>query len=318
MTGVLSPASYTVDPWDPSYGIAVGDEMDGKESAAKLDLDVEMPAARWRPLTPERSAALPSAVLFLDGVRRIDARVWVHGDEAQPTPGIVASLAAGLVCCDGAASVVGMQLDRSLYTAAPNATDLKTRHATYRFRPTRAGLDELSLGVQRRLAEIEVELAGAWRRQTSELDDLLVCDGPLRGRTNLARTVGYVKTHQTSYLPEEQMRVVGALGSGQRSPVFTMGTSWQRRSWYLRLPGASRSPWSAIVRLECSADLPAADSVALADLTARVLPPLASVPHKDPRAPQNLVPIGGLERQLRHRLGDVNVLYRSLRSALRD
>ena len=28
------------------------------------------------------------------------------------------------------------------------------------------------------------------------------------------------------------------------------------------------------------------------DLTARVLPPLASVPHKDPRAPQNLVPIG--------------------------
>jgi len=53
----------------------------------------------------------------------------------------------------------------------------------------------------------------------------------------------------------------------------------------------------------------------LADLTTRLLPPLASSPHKDPRAPQNLVPIGGLERELRHRLGDQQLLYRSLRAA---
>ncbi len=53
----------------------------------------------------------------------------------------------------------------------------------------------------------------------------------------------------------------------------------------------------------------------LADLTARLLPPLASAPHKDPRAPQNLVPIGGLERELRRRLGDQQLLYRALRSA---
>ena len=53
----------------------------------------------------------------------------------------------------------------------------------------------------------------------------------------------------------------------------------------------------------------------LADLTARLLPPLASTPHKDPRAPQNLVPIGGLERELRHRLGDQQLLYRALRAA---
>lgn len=42
---------------------------------------------------------------------------------------------------------------------------------------------------------------------------------------------------------------------------------------------------------------------------------MASSPHKDPRAPQNLVPIGGLERELRHRLGDQQLLYRSLRGA---
>ena len=47
-----------------------------------------------------------------------------------------------------------------------------------------------------------------------------------------------------------------------------------------------------------------------------LLPPLASSPHKDPRAPQNLVPIGGLERELRRRLGDQQLLYRSLRAAV--
>ena len=51
--------------------------------------------------------------------------------------------------------------------------------------------------------------------------------------------------------------------------------------------------------------------------TRKLLPPLASSPHKDPRAPQNLVPIGGLERELRRRLGDQQLLFRSLAAAAR-
>jgi hypothetical protein len=70
-----------------------------------------------------------------------------------------------------------------------------------------------------------------------------------------------------------------------------------------------------VVRIECSPDLAPDQVTELADLTARVLPTLASAPHKDPRAPQNLVPIGGLERELRRRLGDQQLLYRALRAA---
>jgi hypothetical protein len=313
MTGLLSPTSYTVDPWDPGYGVARGDELDGRESSARLDLDLELPASSWRPITPA-DGALPGSVLFLDGVRRIDARVWVHGEGPEPLPGVIASLAAGLVRCDGAAQIVDVMVDRGLYAELGN--DIETRHARYRFHRTPGGLDKLTLGVQAQLAALEVELANTWRKNSNVEDDLLVVDGPLRGRTHLARTVGYVKTHQKSYLQAEQAAVVAALGPGQRSPVFGMGTSWERRSWYLRLPGASRAPWSAIVRLECSADLSQEDAIALADVTTLVLPSLASAPHKDPRAPQNLVPIGGLERQLRHRLGDAALLYRSLRGAL--
>ena len=313
MTGLLTPISYTVDPWDPGYGVARGDELDGRESSARLDLDVELPAASWRPLTPG-DGPVPGSVLFLDGVRRIDARVWVHGEGPEPQPGVIASLAAGLVRCDGAAQIVKVEVDRGLY--AESGGDVETRHARYRFHRTLGGLDKLTLGVQARLAALEVDLANAWRQESNVEDDLLVVDGPLRGRTHLARTVGYVKTHQKSYLQASQAEVVASLGPGQRSPVFKMGTSWERLSWYLRLPGATRAPWSAIVRLECAADLPSQDAIALADVTAQVLPSLASAPHKDPRAPQNLVPIGGLERQLRHRLGDAALLYRALRGAL--
>lgn len=320
MTTLLRPATYTVDPWDPGYGVA--DEQDGRESTARLDLGYELPAGRWRPLDPAGTAPMPAAVLFLDGVRRIDARVWVHVPDGargapQPVPGVAASLAAGLVRCDGAASIVGVTVDRSLYTAAEDATDLPTRYGRYTVRRSPGGLDQLTLAVQRRLSELEVELATSWRASATA-DDLLVVDGPLRGRTHLPRTVGYVKTHNKSYLPADQARVVAELRPGQRTPIFAMGTSWERLSWYLRLPGPGGAPWSAVVRLECAADLAHDDAVALAEVTARLLPSLASTPHKDPRAPQNLVPIGGLERTLRHRLGDAALLYRSLRFASGD
>lgn len=314
MTGLLTPTTYTVDPWDPGYGVARGDEPDGSESSARLELDVELPASSWRPVSPA-DGALPGSLLFLDGVQRIDARVWRHGDGPEPEPGVIASLAAGLVRCDGAAQIVDWQVERGVF--AGSGEDIETRHARFRFHRTPGGLDKLTLGVTGRLAALEVELANTWRKNSTVEDDLLVVDGPLRGRTHLARTVGYVKTHQKSYLQKEQAAVVASLGPGQRSPVFRMGTTWERLSWYLKLPsGESRAPWAATVRLECSADLAPQDAIALADVTARVLPGLASTPHKDPRAPQNLVPIGGLERQLRHRLGDAALLYRSLRSAL--
>ena len=311
--------SFTVDPWDPGYGLAFSDELDGgalEESSAELNLDLEVPASKWRPLDPDSAPRLPGTVLFLDGVRRIDARIWVHGRTPQPAPGIAASFAAGLVSCDGAARIADVTVERGLFTAAPDATDIATNFARYPARLAAGpGLDQLSLALQQRLTNAEVQLALTYRAQHPSEDDLLIVDGPLRGRTHLDRTVGYIKTHHTTYLPAEQAAVVAALRTGQRTPAFTMGTSWRRNSWYLQLPGTPGVPWSGIVRLECSAELPPTNVSQLADLTARLLPPLASTPHKDPRAPQNLVPIGGLERELRHRLGDQQLLYRALRAA---
>ena len=312
--------SYAVEPWDPGYGLAYSaDTADepAAASSAELDLDLELPAGQWQPVDPDPFGHVPGTVLFLDGVRRIDARVWVQGASPRPAPGIAVSLAAGIVCCGaGAARIADVVVERDLITAAPDATDLVTRSARYTVRRARdERLEELSLTMQQRLAFAEASLAAQFRSAHPDADDLLVIDGPLRGRSHLDRAIGYVKTHHTTYLPDPQAAVVASLKPGQRSPAFTMGTSWRRHSWYLQLASAPGVPWSGVVRLECSADLPRDRVVELANLTARVLPPLASSPHKDPRAPQNLVPIGGLERQLKHLLGDQHILYRALRAA---
>ena len=308
---------FTVDPWDPAYGQAFSGD-DGAaldDSTAELVLDLEVPSAQWRPIDPDPALDLPGVVLFLDGVRRIDARVWVHATSGQPALGIAASLAAGIVACDGTARVADVAVERGLFTAAPEAAGIATRAAAYPVRVAAGpGYDKLSLALQQRLSALEVELGLTFRETCPAGDDLLVVDGPMRGRVHLDRTVGYIKTHHASYLPAPQAAVVGALRPAQRTPVFTMGTSWRRNSWYLQLP-ANGAPWAGVVRIECSADVPVDRVSELADLTARVLPPLASAPHKDPRAPQNLVPIGGLERELRRRLGDQQLLYRGLRSA---
>ncbi len=109
--------------------------------------------------------------------------------------------------------------------------------------------------------------------------------------------------------------VVADLAAGQRTPLFVMETSWSRYSWYLRLPHGEGHPWAGVVRLEAPADRHLDEVVRLADTTAVTLPRFASRPHRDPRAPQNLYAIAGLEAQLKRRLGDPAHLERVLRRA---
>jgi hypothetical protein len=159
-------------------------------------------------------------------------------------------------------------------------------------------------------------VSAAAREAGSGEDDLLVVDGPLRNRRQLPRTIGYVKTQHSQYLPAALSAVVTALCPGQRTPVFGLGTAWGGWSWYLRLPGANGAPWAGIVRVECSPDLTVEQAVALAQVSAVTLPRFASSAYKDPRAPQNLVPIAGLERRLRGLLGDPRLLHRALTLAV--
>jgi hypothetical protein len=74
-------------------------------------------------------------------------------------------------------------------------------------------------------------------------------------------------------------------------------------------------PSWGVVRCELPGELPLTEAVTIADRATATLPRFATRPHQDSRAPQNLHPIAGLERQLRHRLGDPLLLERALRRA---
>jgi len=326
-----SAMRFNIDGWDTGYGSALDVDLLA-ESKVDVTLDIELPDDQWRPIPPPSGLRPPAAVLFIDGVRRIDARVWI--DEAigpdgvaptSATAGICASYAAGVVCCcAGRAHVITTAVRRGLFTIARHAHDVQTRAGTYQacYTAPRDGTPlpvALSTALQHQLVEVEQATAVAARSQllghTPEADDLLVVDGPLRGRAHLDRAVGYIKSHLSEYLPPHLNALVGALSAGQRTPVFGVGTTWARHSWYLRLPGAPGAPWAGIVRVEATADLAPDAAVALANLTQVVLPRYASTEYKDARAPQNLYPIAGLEKDLRHKLGDQQFLYRALRTA---
>lgn len=331
---------FHVDAWDPSYGSSVEtvEGTQGVDSTARINYDVELAAGSWRPLDAS-GVAEPSAVVFADGVRRIEARIWIDQPPyVDPTTGWVAdtgdavmalcaSYAAGAVWCreGGRAHVASVETRRGLFTTATNATDVATRAGVYAVSITPDDPDQnlgvlLSEALQRRLGELELIVA-VKARISLALDgvdverDLLVIDGPLRGRTHLPRALGYIKSHRAAYLKPDLHAMVGSLQAGERTPVFLMGTSWDRHSWYLRLPCLPGGPWAGVVRVECSADMRASDAIRLATLSQQMLPRYASCEYKDTRAPQNLVPVAGLERELRRRLGNPMLLARALRIA---
>src|SRR5262245_855059 len=138
LAGPEAPTRIVVDPWAPNYGTSVGFDEDGPDqrSPAALDSDLEMPADEWHPIGAMPGVHAPDVVYFVDGVRRLDARVWLEDDE-QTYAGIAASLAAGVVRCDrraGVAEVLPPHVERGIFTAAPGVTPLGERPTQYEAR----------------------------------------------------------------------------------------------------------------------------------------------------------------------------------------
>jgi hypothetical protein len=303
---------FFVDPWDPSYSASLEAEM--TSTSAAVVPDVERPLERWGPIAPPAATPVPAAVVFVDGVRRLDARTWIDSADGSSQSGIFASFAAGAARCDDAARVAEVVVGRGVYSPAAGLADVATRNGTYVACTTPDATPEsLMYAVHEQMAECEVVVAERTRRAC---EDLLVLDGPLRKRGHIPDAVGLIKSHHVRYLDGDADAVIGRLAPGERTPVFRVDAHpFSRYSWYLRLPGPAGAAWAGVVRCEATGALPVEQVVALADTVAATLPRFASEPHKDPRAPQNLYPIAGLERELRRRLGDPQLLYRALRAA---
>lgn len=302
----------SVEAWSPEYGAPLDAGGDTNDGPVPVELEFEVPVSQWSPRRPPAVDGVTAA--FVDGVRRVDANLVWTTDDGQLHTGLAASVGAGVVHCNGRAELTRLEIDRVLLLGV-QVDAISTRHGRWRYRPvqsTREDPGQLSIELQQVMADLEVAVAN----DAAHDADVVVIDGPIRRREEIPHAVGHIKTHHHRYLPPSVSSVIAELSAGERTPLFLIGAPFPRLSWYLRLPCERQHAWSGVVRNEIAVqDLDAARR--MADLAAATLPRFASRPARDPRAPQNLTPVGGLESRLRHRLGDATLLYRALREALR-
>ncbi|MFP4122703.1 DNA double-strand break repair nuclease NurA [Coleofasciculus sp.] len=155
-------------------------------------------------------------------------------------------------------------------------------------------------------------------------ETLIIRDGHLRWYGQPDTTLGYVKTMRKTYLSGDCAALLWTLAPGERTPIFAIRdkSDLRRRwSWYLRsgssdicLKRLGYHELQGLVRLELySESVPFDQAVEIADQSTSLIPQYASHPCRDPRAPQNLTPVGALERELGRRMGDRAVIERRLR-----
>jgi uncharacterized protein len=308
-----------VEAWSPDFGTGLDLGEPDEVSVEKVETGCEV--EDWRAIAPRRQPSSDRRTAFVDGTRRIDARVFVMDGGGGAVSGVAGSVGVGAVVCDVNGNgrraecarlgisrylAVGEGLSQSL-SAGPG---LEYQGLPVPGRSTETLVDEVHNSMRAREADVA--------RVMADSGHLVFADGPLAVVDPGARSIiGFIKAHARRYLPADKEAVLTSLGCGERTPVFAFGELRARYSWYLRLcpPEDGTHGWFGIVRCEAPAALPMNRVIEMADASAALLPGFASRPFWDKRAPQNLVPIAGLERRLRHLMGERELVYRMIRSA---
>jgi hypothetical protein len=302
------------DPWAPEYGMGFEARVD--EPAGPADPSVE--TADWSRTIAPTARPLPS-VSFVDGVRRVELRLVADQDDVR-APGLFGSFAVGSVRCDGRAAFDEHRVGRAVVVGGGLAAadqEVTAGGARLCYRGFSEASSDPDAPLERLQDLMRAEENALAARLAGSRSGLVIVDGPLRlGEPIDGPIVGAIKRFVRRYLEPEQDRLLGRLRAGERTPVFALldeGRATRGYSWYARVADLT-GPWhdrAGVVRCEVRASLGLDASVVLADRVTSLLPSFAGRA-ADPRTPQNLAPIAGLESWLRHRMGDARMIRRSL------
>lgn len=312
--------TFRLDPWSAEYDASLL-LAEAEEPEARVDLRVE--SGTFEALRPEAPAFAPQ-LYFVDGVRRIEHRLRlvgpgtcfgllgsfaVGGVAAGMQPAVVREAVTRLLCVGGGAEVPAFEA----LVPTTRAPLVFEPHPV----PENTPLSPLA-GLQSAMRRTE----GALASDLAASGGLVFLDGPLTfAGSGRAAIVGFVKRLLRSYLPPDASDLLPRLAVGERTPLFLIEDAVHPRySWYARIANgrAIEDALTGVVRLETSAAAGLSAARDRADLSAALLPPFASDSAHDPRAPQNLLPIGGLESRLRHLMGDTLVVRRAIESRLHE
>lgn len=321
MSRLFADFDVRIDPWSVEYGSETPTEFNLDEETVDLDITVEHAAELWAPIAPASIAALPEMAV-VDGVRRMEARLVVSRD-GRTLHGALGAFGVGVVHCRDGRAVFGEEVRGRLLILGSGqvlpAPVTVSPGLVYEPRSVADDDPDAPLrGLHHDMRVAEEQLA---RRLAADERVLVLSDGPLSiGDNTAGRVVGFVKRLFKLYLGPEQLPVLRALTCGTRTPVFLIRSAgrFARYSWFIRIANRLRveSDLTGLVRLEVSEGVGLEEAVRLAELTTSVIPRFVPSRSRDPRAPQNLVPIGALEQHLRRGLGDTRLIHRRLATLL--
>jgi hypothetical protein len=316
MASLFGDFRVRIDPWEVDYGdqtpLAPADDQPDE----KVDHEVECADASWQAIVPQSDAAPRKRVLFIDGVRRLEARVHARQGE-QLIYGGFGSFAVGAVQLENASASFGaVRVFRVAVLGSgerlPGPVHVRSNLVYESESTPNAEVDGPLRYIQKSMRLAEATLA----RDVCREDTLTIVDGPLSfepERRGIA--LGYIKRIHELYLPAKFLPLLATLPAGSRTPMFGIQTAkagFARYSWFQRLaaPGPGATEMHGIVRLEVAANVGIDAARELANAATIWLPRTAPKRARDPRSPQNLLPIGALEQKLRVALDDARLFRR--------
>lgn len=317
---MFSGARLRLLAWDADYSGELALEGAEEEVDEGIDLSTEQPAGSWQAIMP-LAAPRPASTVFVDGVRRIDVRL-VGSRPDRIFHGIFGSYAVGTTILEPGTARFGRRVVRRLVVLGSGESLPHAVHVgpALDFEPLSTPDTEPDAplrALQRDMRRAEEQLAG---NAVTESDALVIVDGPLTFESQHGdRVVGYVKGIHDLHLPGDHLPFLASLPPSSRTPLFALpGRRFARFSWFVRLaePPAGSADLFGLARLEVVASVGIDAARALADATTALLPLLAPPRGRDPRSPQNLLPIGGLEAHLRQWLGDRRVVRSQIERAV--
>ena len=193
---------FRVDPWSVEYGASVESDLVAERGRGEH----RGRAARrrsGRPIAGRPDARQPAMVLFVDGVRRVDARVWIEDPNGDAEPGICASFGAGVARCGAglpAEVIHPSSVGACSARRRTRSTSRRRTAATPRTSPAAPTPEALWIALQERMARREVEAAEAARRE---------CPDPgrraRRGRRSAQRPSAHRRRHRRDQDPRRRV-----------------------------------------------------------------------------------------------------------------
>ena len=212
-----------LDPWPGDYEGPFQLEELEESSVGQIDPDVE--GTTWGPIQAKRIER-PEPLFFVDGVRRIDARVIADDDSGRIVHGLFGSVASGAVRVEGTkAAFDDIRIRRYIVLgsglmAEPEVMTIgNTELAFAPYSVPDTGPTAPLLGMQNLMRTEEAAIAQDHAREAA----CVFADGPLTYFAAVKqRTVGVIKRLFKAYLPASHFALVPRLALAERTPIFAI------------------------------------------------------------------------------------------------